>query len=100
MASLNNLSLKIKNSGHPDPTLDLRVLSQHVPQDLHSCGYICCTTIPFFPAMHGNSSPFHPIDVNDPHHLHEGKDDQIQRGCETVKDLQPVASRLQCEADG
>lgn len=49
---------------------------------------------------HGDSSPLDPINVNDAHHLHEGEDDQIQRSCKTVKDLQPVASRLQCEANG
>lgn len=47
---IEQVILKINNSGHPDPTLDLRVLSQSIPQDLDSHGHIRCTTRPL-PAM-------------------------------------------------
>lgn len=45
-------------------------------------------------------SPFHPIDINDPDHFEEGKEDQVQGRSIVVENLEPVASRLQCEAGG
>ena len=45
-------------------------------------------------------SPLHPVNVNDPDHLEERQEDQVQ-GCGVlVEDLQPVAPRPQREAGG
>ena len=45
-------------------------------------------------------SPLHPINVNDPDHLEEGQEDQVQGRGVLVEDLQPVAPRPQREAGG
>ena len=45
-------------------------------------------------------SPLHPININDPDHLEEGQEDQVQGRGVLVEDLQPVAPRPQREAGG